>query len=264
MPLHNSHSIERTRVIVTFRDALTQKPLNTLAEIFESKRVELGFGGRNNVAGQAIQMSFGPMGAPPSPQPQIIVGWDYRRQLAEVGTIVEYLTAQSSGTGVVVYETSEYGRWDNFLARFENIALDVLREANKLSDIFSVSLEYYDRFNFEGNANEAVPAELLVKIPDCLFESAANGQELWHLHRGWFEPLNGNQVLVNQNFDAQSFEIEGIQTRTLQILTKTEMRFETAILDFSNLLSDLDSLHQRSKVIFSGVLDNKMKTRVGL
>jgi len=258
-PLQPNHAIERVRIVVRFQGELTSKFIRKLAADGEELRVTLGFTSKNLREGHKIDVS--PAGVSLGNRGAELLGWDWQKLSPANSPLETFLVEKQH----LVYETAEYTRWGNFISRFEEVALPTLEALIAVVDVAAVSLEYVDRFFFDGAPTEASPSGVLTGFLGVLPDNAENGQDLWHLHRGWFEAIAGEQLLINQNFDAQDGAlISGEPVRSLQMLTKTELRPASSEFDYSTLRPHLDSMHDRSNALFRNVLTEEMQGRVGL
>ncbi|MDD9731670.1 TIGR04255 family protein [Mameliella sp. AT18] len=258
-PLQPNHAIERVRIIVALGTPLPSKFLRSVAADNDERRLALGFTSKNLRRGQ--QIHFQPSGVSFGGSPSELWGWDWQR-LTAGNRPVETLVVENEA---IVYETAEYIRWTSFLRRFEEVAGPILDKILTVVDAATMSLEYGDRFVFEGRPIDARPDFLLANISALLPENAASGGSLWHVHRGWFEELEGHKVLINQNLDAQDSKSPDRGTiRSVQVLTKTELRSRGEQLEYEVLKEKLASMHERSKEIFKSVLSEGMQAQVGI
>lgn len=127
-------------------------------------------------------------------------------------------------------------------------------------------MEYFDRFNFEGDVEKARPDELLApRFAEVLALPAKSGQELWHLHRGWFGELGGEVFLVNQNLDANTGQTaEGKPFRTVQIMTKIERRVANGTISLADFASLADKMQTLSKTTLVDVLNETTQLKIGI
>ncbi len=258
-PLQPLHAIERVRLIASFKSILPTKFVRKLAADGEGRRVELGFTSKNIREGK--QISFGPMAVNLGGPPDELFGWDWQR-VSAANSPVETLVLENQA---LVYEMSQYTRWQEFMERFGLVGLPTLSEALDVTDLASLSLEYIDRFVFDGDPTKARPDALLINVSSNLHADAACGKELWHFHKGWFEVADGLRLLINQNIDAQDGQgADGIPLRSLQVFTKTELRPGEAGFDFDAIRPHLDVMHKRSVELFAEILIPQMRPRVGL
>ncbi len=258
--LHPNHAIERTRLIFGFKDRLPNKMMRRLSHEVDGYREGLGFSTKNLQSGQ--QITIGPAGVASAGHTEEIARWDMRR-VSATNSAIETLVVEKNGA--LIYESMDYGRWSGFLERFSEVALPSLQIAMTSVDINTVALEYVDRFVFDGEPNEANPTNILVGIENMLHEDALSGAKLWHLHRGWFENVQGIELLINLNFDAQEAVLsEDKKVRSLQIYTKSEQREIPPEVDFGIIMQHLEIMHDRCVGVLADVLNEEICTAIGL
>jgi uncharacterized protein (TIGR04255 family) len=257
-PIHPNHAIERTRIVVQFKDNLPQKTIERLGEAFETKRLFFGMGPRVEVQTHTLVVS--PDGQ--AQQSQRARGWQFNRG-AGTGAILEALVLDPEG---LVYENVEYVRWLDFWARASEMLLPLIDGVAEISDLRLFSLEYFDRFSYVGDATHATPVDLINNVlVQSLPKSAREGDELWHLHRGWYETYEGMRVLINQNIDANDVKSsQGDTVRQVGIFTKVERRNLNEIVEAKSLVDDIVKMHSISKVIFGAALNEGIHQRIGL
>ncbi len=260
-PLHSQHAIERVRLIVQFSEQIPVKVVRKMSEVLAAKRHETRMIGPAALQGFGISMVHSEGGFVPQPQ-QITNGWQFTRNASNNAPLE---TVVFDGTSIT-YETTEYQRWDTFKRRTNKITADVLQIASQSVDYQSVSVEYIDRFMYLGKATEANVGDLLVNAGAMLHADAATGKHLWHLHRGWFENFNGGKVLINQNFDAQEGIVAGenAPTRSLQVLTKAELRADSNDLSVEKYEENLEMLHDLTKSYFKDAIVKIQHEALGL
>lgn len=259
LPIHPTHAIERTRIVIQFQNPLHHKMVSRLGEQFDQVRKEFGFGAR--IETQAHMVTLVQADATPVVSPKA-VGWQFNRT-TEQGALMEVVVLDPQN---FVYESAEYVRWALFADRLSRMTGSMVAELQRDVDVQSVALEYFDRFVFGGTIDQSVPSglvrnELLCSLPD----SATSGSELWHVHRGWFEGEGPNRFLVNQNIDAQQARNpEGKDVRSVVIYTKVERQAQSGNVDLSTLANDLGAMHDVSKRVIRDALIEDAQKRVGL
>lgn len=258
-PLQPNHAIERARIIVRYNSVLPEKFLRKLSVDGESERLSLGFNNTNSREGH--QIAFGPGVQNTIPSEQQYFGWDWQK-LSTNNSPLEILVQEDRS---LIYESLEYSRWGEFSERFGKVSNPFLEAASEVVDVASVSLEYVDRFVFEGAPEKADPTLALKNLENVVEGEALTGRKLWHFHRGWFERLDDENVLVNQNIDAQDGTVpEGNSVRSLQIFTKTELRLVPGSFSLVWLQNSLQSLHKRSKEVFAQNLTDDLIEKIGI
>lgn len=260
-PLHSQHAIERVRLILQFKEQVPAKVARMMSETLAGMRHGLRMNGPTPMHGIGVSMVMSDAGIQPQAQ-HMTNGWRFDRNASNM----EPLEAIVFDGGNLTYETTEYQRWDTFKRRTKKIMHDILQIALQSMDIQSVSIEYIDRFMFDGKATEAKVTDLLTVANSMIHGDAATGKHLWHIHRGWFEDFNGGKVLINQNFEAQEGLLAGktAPTRSLQLLTKAELRADSFDLSAEKYEETLESLHYLTKSYFKDAIVEKHHGSLGL
>lgn len=260
IPVSTAHAIERTRIAVAFSPELSSKTVEAAGKAADPAAANLGLFPRMVLNSDNFALGFGPDG--PKLAGRKLVGWQITNA-AEVGSGTEALLVDQSG---IQYETSVYVRWALFLDRFLKLTGDTLAALDAVSDAQVVTLEYFDRFVFEGEQEEGRPGDLLdSRLVDVLGEPAKSGKELWHLHRGWFGSEGGERFLVNQNLDAVIGQtMDGKPIRTVQIMTKIERRVADGAISLIAFAPLLEKMHALSKATLVGVLNPDAQSKIGL
>jgi uncharacterized protein (TIGR04255 family) len=258
-PFTADHAIERVRIVIHFAQAIQPKQVSSFASMVEAKRAAFGLGPQTTTNANMVEIDAGTGEARLSKQP---FGWSFSKTKSD-GAAVEAIILNPQ---FLLYDAATYDRWVTFWRRYEAISSDLRERIQADINVRAVSLEYVDRFRFDGPTEAAQP-DLLVRenIVGSLPGSVGSGRELWHVHRGWFEGDEPHRFLVNQNFDAQSVQdIDGSEVRSLAILTKVERQSATGDLDISTLQRDIDAMHTLSKRVVCDALVDDMCKRVGL
>jgi uncharacterized protein (TIGR04255 family) len=260
--VHHEHAIERVRFEVQFSEPMPKKVVEMIGLRHDSKISETRFGARQEQ--QITKMMIGPTGPMLSQQGTgNEVGWLSTRVQGVSNVPVEAVALQNS---LISYESSDYRGWTKSFTRFQSVCGDLLSEAGNLVNASSATLEYTDRFIFEGDLTKAKPSELVRDIVlNLLPESALSGQEIWHIHRGWYEMLGNNKCLINQNFDAQ----QGIadfkkEVRSLQIFSKCEVRDSEVGFSIADVFDKFHLLHTRSIELLSDAITAEMADKIGM
>jgi len=262
MPLAPDHAIERVRFEIQFAEALPKKVVEQIGIKHDAKSTETRFGYRQEQ--QISKLVVGPGGPTvASGNGGNEVGWLSTRVMGVGNAIVEALTLQNSRMS---YESGDYRGWTKSFARFQSVCGDLLADAGNLVNAASATLEYTDRFIFQGEVVQARPDGLLRgEILALLPESALSGRELWHVHRGWYEYLGDDKCLVNQNFDAQQGTIEfEKEAKSIQIFSKCEIRTDGAGFGVADLVQKFTLLHGRSIHLIASTITEEMAGNIGL
>lgn len=261
-PVNPAHAIERVRLLVQFRQPISEKLAALLKAAVEKHSRESRLVGPTPMQSVTFGVQMSPDGQGQMVASQEGLGWQYVRS-SSAHLPLEVFAVQRNQ---IIYETTEYRKWETFMQRFQKVAAEAVDLASSALDLDVLSLEYYDRFFFEGPVKDADPRLLLRDIEKFLHPDPASGRTMWHLHRGWFESSEKGDVLVNQNFDA----IEGIRggrtdlMRTVGVLTKAELRSANHQLDGIPVNDLMKLAHDFTGRYFKEALQEPMLAHVGM
>lgn len=260
-PIHDGHAIERVRVICVFQADIRPKFTQRLAEFIEAKRTAFGLGPMREIKGQGLVFQFAPNGAfTPPAQPSQLSGWAFQRTLPD-DKIVESVSLENA---TLSYEVAEYTRWNPFYDRVVALLEDVVKEMSTYDDMAALALEYFDRFVYQGPIEDSDPRSIFKLNEKIIPSEALDNGNLWHLHRGWFEPSARGKLLVNQNLDSQDGQINGRPARSVAIMTKIEARSTETVLSAASLTDSLPEMHTRSKQVLQDVLNSEAIDMIGM
>ena len=259
-PASEQHAIDRVRVLLELASPLSQKFLGRLALILDENRQALGLNPRSEVLTDQVAVVPGPQG--PSVQSQRLVGWQFTKTDGATSSPKEYISVNTAG---LVYESLEYDNWKTFSDRFSVFSELLVSEIAIVADVRSISIEYYDRFVFQGPISDAAARNLLSnQISSSLTESVLDRAELFHLHRGWFHIRDGFRFLANHNIDAQDEQTpHGDTLRVVSMLSKVDLR-EPKNSDMDDLIGTLTAMHRLANEIFRNSLSEEMVQKVGM
>ena len=262
-PLNPNHAIERAKVTLIFSQDVPDLARSKVMASFDARRADLDFGAVSLIQGAMFSFQFG-QAAPAGIQqaPGAVLGWQFARAAAP-GLALEVVEMNG---GQMSYESSEYSRWAFFIERLQKVWGDM---PDFLGDIVSrkvTVLEYVDRFIYDGDPKQADVRQVLGDVADVIPEQAASGNRLWHIHRGWFEDLSGEDVLVNVNLGTQDGILgqDGQVLRSLEGLTRVELRHGAGKDNISSLYADLEGLHQVANRTFARALSPEGRAMIGI
>lgn len=257
-PFTAQHAIERVRIVIHFAQAIQPKQVSSFGLMIEAKRAKLGLGPQTTTGTDLIEVDASTGEARIAKQPS---GWSFSTTTSD-GAAVEAIILNPQ---FLLYDAATYNGWTTFWPRYDAITQELRGRIQADINVRAISLEYVDRFRFDGP--EAAKPGLLVR--DCIVgslpESVRSGREFWHVHRGWFEGDEPHRFLVNQNFDAQSVQdADGAEVRSVAVLTKVERQSASSDLDISTFSDDIELMHVLSKRVVRDTLVDDMCERVGL
>ncbi len=267
-PRHETHAIERVRVLFGFNEPLTAKLVQTASEGVVRAALDLGFDtvqpAQSSVAGIQINLI---QGGQPQSLPAQQNGNVLKRHTgdgADDGSLIEEAGFRD---GVFGYLTTTYGRWENLLDRLREVLLPPLTRLARLADLGSVKLEYWDSFTCEGKPDDADATQVLRPFDAGIPAEVVRGAAQWHSHIGWFEQHNGFPLLINQNFDTMDRNVKCSTIRVLGIHSLAELRKNDGndqVIEISGVEGVLDALQRRIAVLFGKSLTGKARKAVGL
>lgn len=264
IPINPAHAIERVRVIVKFRENIPGKISRQMSEMVAKLRHETRLAGPLPLNNFNIALQVDLEGQPviAAQKSTGVQGWQFSRNSA-AGETIEQIAVSGDQ---IIYETVEYRRWITFKQRFSKIIGGIFDLTSQLLDIDTISLEYFDRFFFDGPVHDAAPTELLVGMEHILQKDALSGRTIWHLHRGWYEDAGSGDVLVNQNFDVTEVVPPNRKepARMIAIYTKIDLRADMYKVEDKPVMLQLDFLHELSKEYFKSALQPKILSSVGI
>lgn len=258
-PLYAEHAIEKVRVVFAFNADFRPKFVHRLSEFVEQNRTELGLDAKVDLSGQGLVLQIGPNG-PVAQQNSQATGWSYRRTLPD-GKIIESINLEN---GMLVFESSQYTNWTAFFERVLLATQEIVAEMSTYDDMAALALEYYDRFIYVGEPEEADPLEIFDLDTKLIPAAALEDGNMWHVHRGWFEASAGGKLLINQNLDAQDGEFDKKPARSVAIMTKVEARNGMHELTPATVSDCLGSMHARSKEVLKDALLPETVEMIGM
>lgn len=252
-PAASSHAIEQVLIQIQLKDPLPAKTLSKAANAIEQIAQDNGIRGKLEIESQYSTRDSAPLSS---------MGWQFIRE--ENGLVLETIIIDRQN---ILYFTSDYSRWDNFIERYSNLLVQQITSLADISEISSLVLEYSDRFIYDGPPTHANPSEIieekfLATLPRC----AAQGEEVWHIHRGWWEGAEQRRLLINQNVAIQERTIlpTNAEQRSISIVTRTEKRSSAEAPLSSSIIPILRTMHDVSKDTLSKILMEDIRKKIGL
>ena len=256
-PLNKKHSIERVCIVIQFSDTLSLKYLDQITESDVNFRSKYGFNQIEQVHG-IPNAELPPLGSRFSIEDSQ-KGLSIKRMTEE--SVVEEANFRS---GSFSYVSVEYERWKNLEQRFFAIFQDPVSKVLNNTDILSIKLQYWNKFIFGGQYDEASLSTVLEVVDPTFPDEVIAGKTLWHSHIGWFEKLFDQQVLINRNIGVVDEKSEQDFVRVLNIYTLTDLRPDNNFITIQNIKKVLGSLHNKSGAVFGNTIPKKLRKEIGL
>ena len=282
-PLHEAHAIRVAAAVINFSESLNEISWRRVVRAAEQKCIPAGL--TNKATANVIQLVFGGgnlAGAPlqiPSKEADQVQSLSFQRtivdELPSGGVRNQIIEQVVIGRTALQYQTLAYTRWKDVEAQITGLLSPSLEIAVLSVPVANIRLEYHDAFTHRG---DGVPnlRELLREGSPILACHIFERSDLWHSHTGFFEtPEGGPKRLVQVNVDANEVmepDAEGPR-RTVSVMTAIQDNFrsdlstadlENPLETATSYLSRFDSLHDRSKDVFSQVVSDLMADRIGL
>lgn len=274
-PLHDAHAIEQVVFAVQFHnpldDAAFKDVCDELGPVTDDLPKKVPVGGPNlagsNLIGQNITFTFG--GATSS-IPSIPFGMIYQN-VERDGTIgIEFRVDRIS----IVFHTTLYTRWAATRTRARKYFDVVLPKYVAKSRLAGISLNYVDKFVWNGTPADCRPSLLLGANSKFLCPHVYDSPDLWHSHTGAFTRVDEyTKRLLNVNVDYIDEQRSGAPSRTIAIstvlsdlmnqpeFTPLEIK-ETEAISFFDLR--MQQLHDYGKTVFANIINDSMSKRIAL
>lgn len=281
-PAHERHAIERVSITFQFSETL---PTKLFQAILGQASTELPISGLDNaadeleanfmspvVAGQPMMMpqsiSVGPNGVVFGGQPLQVAGRTFRSIRDSV--VKEEVQIHKNR---LVYATSVYDGWANFIPRFRSLSDQFLNKYLASLDIESAKLEYWDRFTFRGDMTAANFADLFRQNSRYVPTFGQDMHELWHSHIGFFsDPGSSAKRLMNLNVDVIDVAEVDSETgatherRSVGIYSMARDTFDDtkSLETIQEALSTMDEMHTILKDVLTNAITDQIADRISL
>lgn len=270
-PAHEAHAIERVSASIFFSEAV---PTKGWAVISAKAQVAFQNAGFTTITppiatpvpglGQPFQIMIGPNGVQTAGGEgriyQVLDGVDLRE---EVHLFRDRL----------VYNATRYAGWASFWGRIESLILPLFEDFNALVNPSIAKLEYWDRFNFDGNPSDVNFRELISPISKYMPAFLAESTDLVHAHIGYFDAAPaGHKRLVNANADAIDLmvpssegELKPVRSLGLYSLVQDQLTQDRgSVFGKPELISTFDELHTTLKDVVGDIITSDMADRISL
>lgn len=262
LPAHKDHAIERVATSFKFREALASKSWQRLLTAATVSFQQRGFNSSD------VQVGFGQ----PIPGIQIAMAPGRVFRAITGNEVHEEVTLAADG---FVYSTVLYDSWSRYKHRVMELLGIPLDLALSVVDLASIKLEYWDKFVFEGEPEEADYSELLRPASKHLPHFVFKAKQLWHSHIGYFVETGSSETrLINLNVDV--LDLSDSQSRPAN--ASPTPRRSTGIYSMaqdgvlkdqspnkaSETTSTLDEMHTILKEILADVISGQAAQRISL
>ena len=269
LPYAGLHSIEEAQVALHLQHEFDQQEIAPARASVEAdlkdvlpRSAELR-GGSITVELSSLEASVRP-GAVPSN----LAGFQFSRVRGD-GKPAEVLQLSGNLLSVTV---SEYTGWNKvrddgikyIMAALASLSL----EGNP---VMAISLQFIDRYTFNGNYKDAKAALLFVKSNEYLSARCFSAGPLWHCHNGWFDVDGADGRVLNQ-LNIASGLVD--QASTVTIDHQATFHLSTPRQSLEALLNPsgeglglhvvLDTLHDKNKSILRDILQPETLAKIGM
>lgn len=227
-PAHEAHAIERATLTFSFHQEVPAKALHDAVGLVATTILSQGF--QPSVPSPPNNVFIVSVGAATPVQPQI-EGRGF--QIVRGGELIEELVFQR---GYVAYTTTRYTRWKTVVERVAALAGTAIIKLMEVVHLSSLKVEYYDRFVFEGEKEQADFSTAIRENSKFVPRFHSGMSDLWHSHVGFFVTTPGGyQRLINANVDVLDVvrnppkpEMPRELRRSIGVYTMSEDRFFVA------------------------------------
>ena len=272
-PIHAAHAIEQVVFVLHFDRALTPDAFVSVNECASQFKTDDDLPALIPIETQGVTFSFGVAGGnAQQTQPLEKVSGLILRRTAPNGAIAKELRVESHA---ITFITSLYTRWDTIWAQANTyfnalIPKYTAGEAN----ISGITLNYLDKFVWDGDINSCNPNLLLRHDSKYLSPSIFEVKDLWHSHTGAFIRVDNNiKRLLNINVDClDENSPEGLRrvVAVTTVLNDQLNQFGYEPYDFgSNDIIEFVNLHMRAlhvlgNEVFANIINDEMCRRINL
>lgn len=269
-PAHEAHAIERVSISMGFADQLSSKAwpakvadlTNSLqAEGFASQIVGMPMHGPGQVVAQIV---IGPGGVPHSASEGRVF------QTHELGNLREEIAFFRDR---IIYSSTRYPGWSEFWSRYRALLGRVIDEYCEMISVGYVKLEYWDRFNFDGDPAKFNYKGLFNPSSQFIPSFVQQASDLLHAHVGFFaEAPAGHKRLINVNADGvdlnqqiESGEIVPRRSVGLYSFAQDQLQGDRAhAITPDEINSSFDQLHTILKDVIGDIITQQLADRISL
>lgn len=259
-PVKPDHSINEVVFVLTFSQQLSEKNLQSLVQLKEAFKNELP----KMESQQGIGFSFSPNGNI-EPQPSRLSSVAFK-QFNQRGEFDWALRAEGNILAVNCLDYS--GGWKNIWPKAHNyLKIAAQKIINPDNAIESLTLQYIDRFIYEGQIDWYKTSIIFNDGSEYLNKKVTKAGPFWHIHQGWFdsirEPVLPIRILNRLNIMAALADKEHYTTidhsATVQFrkkITNPKSLFDDSIKEITAIDYYFGILHDSNKQVLLDLLND--------
>ena len=166
----------------------------------------------------------------------------------------------------------EYECWDKTLETSLKYLKTVLSLLNLTENpVIAFSLQYVDRYTFDGPQNQSRAEMLLQNNGTYISERCFDSESLWHCNSGWFEAYESGSILHQLNIasgvidQVSTITINHNATCQLKVFRQSvEAVFHTSSDRKKDIENGLCFLHKRNKEMINDIVLPDMLKKIGM
>ena len=269
LPYADHHSIEEAQVAIQLQHVFDQQEIASARASAEADLKDV-LPRSAELRGGSITVDLSNIEAPvrQGPVSSNLAGFQFSRVKGD-GKPAQVLTLSDRLLSVNVLEYEGWTKVRGDGIKYMTAVLASLPLAG--NPVMAISLQFKDRYTFNGNSQDAKAALLFVKDNEYLSTRCFNAGSLWHCHTGWFDMAGSDGRVLNQ-LNIRSGVIDQASTVTIDhwatLHLYTPRQSLEALLhppgEGLGLPTVLDVLHDKNKSILRDLLQLEMLAKIGM
>lgn len=202
------------------------------------------------------------------------VGGIALRNSESVDTSTWQIRAESNN---IIIACRDYTRWDEIWNKAYDTFVKVLKLIKPLDNPLSEIVFQCSDIFFEEDLAQYSIENVFTKQSKYLSSHVLDAGYLWHIHQGWYEKLEGNNLLNVLNISSQTIELGKVQASNIMHLLKLQLNpqmngFDGFYLDSQDielrkstfLFNVIDEMHNKNKDVLRSLLNDTALIAIGL
>ena len=269
LPYAGQHSIEEALVALQLQHGFDEQEMASARASVEADLKDV-LPRSAELRGGSITVDLSNLEAPvrQGPVSSNLAGFQFSRVKGD-GKPAQVLTLSDNVLSVNVLEYEGWNKVQDDGIKYITAVLASLSLAG--NPVMTISLQFKDRYTFNGNYRDAQAALLFVKGNEYLSTRCFNAGPLWHCHTGWFDVADAGERVLNQ-LNIGSGMVDQASTVTIDhratFNLSTPRQSLEALLHPSGgsrcLREVLDVLHDKNKSILRALLQPGMLAKIGM